>query len=98
MPVRSPDAIGQVAPLGDDAVERRADLLSHFFASASLVVAGDSRTLLLLKYFRANASSRFRRSGSISSTSDAVAVGQQVEHDQQRGRLLRELLTRLAAG
>ena len=68
--------------------------VSHFFASASLVVAGDSRMRPLFgKYFRANASSRCAAGRQrLVGQHGAVGVLQQIEHDQQRRRFLGELL------
>ena len=84
--------IRQVAPLGDDAVERRADLLEPFLG------IGESRgrrrqpdrscareDILLRECFQPLAPlARAAASGQRSSPS----VGQQIEHDQQRRRLL----------
>ena len=96
-------AIGQVAPLGDDAVERAAGRASAIFArSASLVVAGDRRKRRLCdaKCFRRIASSRraalCERHASASLL--AVAVASRSKTMKQRRRLGGSFWMRLAAG
>ena len=97
MPVRSPERYGRSRRLAMMPSSVAPTRLSQPLASASLVVAGESRMRLACAEIlaRRTARSRLRRSLSGSSSERrAVGVGQQVEHDQQRRRLAGELRDR----
>jgi hypothetical protein len=94
MPLRSPERLGEIAPLGDDTVERRADALEPTLGVGELrrrrreAHQRRGAAVFFVEAFQLAATFRQRHSGQCA----AIGIDQKVEHDEQRRRFRRQAL------